>query len=624
MNLSDLRRGAALAFLACQLPVLALAADSPALPAVESFFRNPDVGNVELSPSGRFLALTSRMKDRRVGLVVLDLQRKAAGKVVAHYSDIDIGRFAWVSDDQLVFDTVDLSRGTGEQARWRGLVGVTVDGASTRHLIQNDHYIGEMLPGTQPLDATHVVLHVPADGKDVIVGRWTFNARRELTHILPLRLDVTTTRTRTIGLGAPDHVKDWLFDPKGEPRVAIATNEGQTTFYWKGPQAQEWKELARGPTYSMPFWPAFVDVPGALYVTTSDGAAGTSVLRRFDFAAGQPEPAPLVRAAGFDVRGDPVHDEAGRLIGVRVRTDAETTAWLDPRLAQMQKDVDARLPGRINRLSCRRCAADDAVVLVRSWSDQDPGRFTLYDPQSKQFQTLAAARPDIEPRRMATLDLHRIKTRDGKEMPVWVTLPPGAGKGTPRPAVVLVHGGPWIKGGSWHWDEDAQFLASRGYVVIEPEFRGSRGYGQTWFRAGWKQWGLAMQDDVADATKWAAAQGYVDAQKVCIAGASYGGYATLMGLARDGDLYRCGIAWVAVTDPRLLADHAWANTSREFIEHGMPNLIGDVEKDAAMLADAGNDPEWVFYGDEGHGWLKEANRYDWARRMETFLAKHLK
>jgi dipeptidyl aminopeptidase/acylaminoacyl peptidase len=95
--------------------------------------------------------------------------------------------------------------------------------------------------------------------------------------------------------------------------------------------------------------------------------------------------------------------------------------------------------------------------------------------------------------------------------------------------VVMVHGGPYVRGGHWEWNRETQFLASRGYAVLEPDFRGSTGYGTKLFRAGWKQWGLAMQDDVTDATKWAIAQGYADPQRICIAGASYGGYATLMG-----------------------------------------------------------------------------------------------
>ena len=262
---------------------------------------------------------------------------------------------------------------------------------------------------------------------------------------------------------------------------------------------------------------------------------------------------------------------------------------------------------------------------------------------------------------MATLDLHRIKARDGLDLPVWVTTPHGAV--TRRPAVVLVHGGPWVRGTHWRWNADAQFLASRGYVVIEPEYRGSAGYGRSHLQAGFRQWGTTMQDDVADAVRWATEKGLVDGMRVCIAGASYGGYATLMGPIRYPELYRCGVAWVAVSDPRLLFEPVWhSDMSREAREFSMPTMIGDPVKDAAMLKEAapverareikvpmllaygsedkrvpidhgeqmraamraaGNEPEYVVYAGEGHGWLKVENRIDFWTRVEKFLARNL-
>jgi len=227
-----------------------------------------------------------------------------------------------------------------------------------------------------------------------------------------------------------------------------------------------------------------------------------------------------------------------------------------------------------------------------------------------------------------------------------------------------VHGGPWVRGGRWRWQAMQQFLASRGYVVIEPEFRGSAGYGFAHFRAGWRQFGQAMQDDVADAVLWAAQQKLIDPKRVCIAGASYGGYATLMGLVRHPELYRCGAAWAALTDPALwMRGHWWwsDDVSDEARKYSLPTLIGDLDKDAAMLLavspvaqaarikapvllafgeldrrvplnqglnmrqalrDAGNDPTWITYRSEGHGWQLMENQLDFARRLETFLATH--
>jgi dipeptidyl aminopeptidase/acylaminoacyl peptidase len=221
-----------------------------------------------------------------------------------------------------------------------------------------------------------------------------------------------------------------------------------------------------------------------------------------------------------------------------------------------------------------------------------------------------------------------------------------------------------MRGRQWEWDADAQFLASRGYVVLEPEFRGSTGYGRALYRGGFRQWGQAMQDDLIDALDWAVKQGIVDPKRVCLAGASYGGYATLMGLVRHGERFRCGVAWVGVTDPRLM--YKWRNdydVGTESREHFYPELIGDPVKDAAMLdahtpvlhagridkplmlayggsdrrvplvhgermkkalEAAGRPPEWVLYPDEGHDWEKLETRLDFAARLEAFLARHLR
>jgi dipeptidyl aminopeptidase/acylaminoacyl peptidase len=228
--------------------------------------------------------------------------------------------------------------------------------------------------------------------------------------------------------------------------------------------------------------------------------------------------------------------------------------------------------------------------------------------------------------------------------------------------VVLVHGGPWARGGHLAWNREVQFLATRGYAVLQPEFRGSEGFGREHFEAGWKQWGQAMQDDVADGTRWAIDQGVADPKRICIAGASYGGYATLMGLVKNPELYRCGVDWVGVTDINLLYDLRFTRTSQEAKTYGLPVLIGDQSKDAAMLkansplenaskikqplllAYGGKDRtvpidhgekfykavkevnpkvEWIEYPEEGHGWRYERTSLDFWARVEKFLAENL-
>jgi dipeptidyl aminopeptidase/acylaminoacyl peptidase len=510
--------------------------------------------------------------------------------------------------------------------------------------------------------------------------------------VQPLWLNVRTGRSRGMDIKAPTGTVRWLFDSAGEPRVAMTRVEGRQAVHWRGPGQTEWQRLAESDLLQPLFTPRFVDDAGQLYVTHGQGPEGLQVLSRFDFERRAPATTPWVRAPGFDFNGMVLEGwrsgsssssggggGGGGAIGVRMDTDAETTVWLDEAHKRMQALADARLPGRVNRLDCRRCGQADAVALVRSWSDRNPGQIWLYraaadganakeekdtvKPKSA-WQPVLRVMDGIDPEAMATVDFQRIKARDGRDLPVWVTLPAGHKTGVPAPAVVLVHGGPWVRGGHWRWEAMPQFLASRGYVVISPEFRGSTGYGEAHYRAGFKQFGQAMQDDVADALLWAQSQGLAD-KRACIAGASYGGYATLMGLVRHPELYQCGVAWVALTDPFLYLEGSFWVTddiSTSGRRYRLPEMVGDVKADAQMLTavspvaqaeriraplllafgesdlriplahgkrmrdaliKAGREPEWVTYPNEGHSWRLPETKADFARRMEKFLAQHL-
>ncbi len=332
-------------------------------------------------------------------------------------------------------------------------------------------------------------------------------------------------------------------------------------------------------------------------------------------------------------------------------------------MAAAQQSVDALLPATTNILHAGRHAATPWLLVV-SWSDRQPPLYALYDRANGKLTQVGKARAGIDPARMAAQDLVRFPARDGLTIPAWLTIP-GQARGKRLPLVVLVHGGPYVRGETWGWDAPTQFLASRGYAVLAPEFRGSTGFGRQHFRAGWKQWGLAMQDDLADAARWAVAQGIADPDRICIAGASYGGYAALMGVIKDPALFRCAVNWVGVTDIELLYTGHWSaesDLSDLSRQYGMPLLVGDPVHDRAQLqatsplaqaarlrqpvlmayggADRrvppyhgrkmlaaltphNRDVEWVMYDNEGHGWGLVATRLDFWTRVETFLHKHI-
>jgi dipeptidyl aminopeptidase/acylaminoacyl peptidase len=647
------------------------AQNATGLPPAEVFFKQPMIARAVLSPSGRWMAVASGDVAGRAGLAVFDLENWGQARVVAGFSDADVLSFEWVNDERLVFNIIDREVGGGAQTFDAGLFSVKRDGSDFRILVRPRYdVIREMrVGGRGPLEYNHNLLHVPSDGGDeVIVGEYVFDRDGDLRDVIPKRLNVVTGRVvANLAEGAPADTRQWWFDAQGRPRVVLTERAGRDRLFWRPDDKTPWQQIADFDRFKPPFDPYFFDGAGDLFVTVGSGPEGYARLHRFDFDRRQPRPDALVSTPGFDFRGRLLAEtKGGKTLGVRLETDAETTVWFDARLKAVQAQADERLPGRVNRLSCRRCDQPDMVVLIESFSDREPGEWVLYranGDDKRRWQPLGRSRPDIVAARMGTLDFQRIKARDGRDLPVWVTTPAAPSPG-PRPAVVLVHGGPWVRGGHWAWDALPQFLASRGYLVIKPEFRGSTGYGGAHFRAGLRQWGQTMQDDVADALQWAVARGWADPRRACIAGANYGGYATLMGLVRHPDLYRCGVAWAAVTDPRLMFQ--WSRVSDltdETRQYAYPALIGDPVRDADMLAAnapvvqaariqaplllaagaqdqrvplehatrlraaltaAGHAPEWVLYDDEGHGWLTLKNQVDWASRMEAFLARQLK
>jgi dipeptidyl aminopeptidase/acylaminoacyl peptidase len=655
----------ALTGLGLAAPLIATAAPPPP----EAFFRDEDIGEAVLSPSGRRLAVTSAKGTPRASLVVYDLQPGGTSRRVAQFPEADVMNVRWVNDERLVFGVTDFSAGSGRPAGAPGLFTVQTDGSPMRQLVRRQ-FKAAVNDGRDDrmLDWNHRLLAVPpsrpgAVNEDVLLVEYAYGKEPLET---PVWLNTARNITRTVDYKELPHTVGWLTDALGEPRVTFTRHEGREAAHWQAPGTRTWTTLYESELGSLPFTIEAVDAAGTLWVSRFEGPEGVRVLTRFDFKTGQPEPKPPVAVPGFDFRGSFVTDENGRTLGVRVVAEAETTIWFDEAMKAFQQRADALFPGRVNRIDCRRCGTPEMVALVRSFSDRDPGRLYLFQAKppegERAWRLFRAVREDIRPEQMATLELQRTQARDGRDLPVWVTRPAGATG--PLPAVVLVHGGPWVRGGVWAWDAEAQFLASRGYVVIEPEFRGSAGYGTAHLEAGFRQWGQAMQNDVADALRWAQKQGLAS-DKACIAGASYGGYSTLMGLINDPTLYRCGVAWLAVTDLGLLLNGAWGvddDADPEFRRYGMPRRVGDPVKDAAMLAanspvqqaarlkaplllgfgeqdlrvplahgkrlrealrDAGNDPAWVTYPGEGHGFAVLKHRIDWARRMEAFLAQHL-
>jgi len=627
-----------------------------------------------ISPLGDAIAVVVRNKLGRRQLAVMDTADLTKATIAVSFNDVDVVEPRWADDRRLVFSIWREDESAEEQVG-SGLYGVDRDGGNLRLLISPNWNHLPTTTGTaitsRALTPNHTLLRTLTDGSaDVIVMYWSLTQavgienrwHIDIAGTTPLRLDTRTGRTSDVVLGRkPGYVYDWLVDGNGKLRAAMSDHEGESTVFI--PEGNDWATRAHFPSLGDPataYQLHSVAPDGSILVRHAlPGLDGASALFKLNPATGQPESEPLVSLKGFDFHGDLVADEAHhRLLGIHYLSDAAGTVWFDASMKALQQKVDARLPGLINNIDPAPCGCAPRV-LVTSHSDRSPPTYFLYDRNDDTLIPIGSARPRIQPQQMAETDFFRIKARDGHDLPVYVTRPHGKG---PWPAVVLVHGGPQVRGWTWQWDEESQFLASRGYLVVKPEFRGSKGYGQALFTSGFKQWGLASQDDIADATRWAAAQGLADPRRICIAGGSYGGYATLMGLVRYGELYRCGIAYAAVTDIALMYDIWWSDTADDWKGYGMPVMIGDPVKDAEqfkatsplqqashittplLLAHGGADRRvpvqhalqlrsaleanhapltWIFYKDEGHGWYKPENRVNFYEAVETFLAKNL-
>ncbi len=641
---------------------------SPANIPVVDFFKQPALQAPSLSPSGKKIAVIIGTNSGRKGLAVADIATPTKFLGVAQFEDADIRSFAWVNDNRLVFDAVDFQAGLGEQLG-SGLYAVNADGTDFLWLIErtgNYRVMGN--PSKRPLPNRHRLFAVLDDGTDdVVVQRYNFLDNQRVPGSTLLKLNTKTLELKTMISSVPEAAQSWVLDRNGIPRALLASDgKSGIKVQMRTGNSNEWTTISQSDQFdssAASFEPFAFDYDDQLWVKARlNNPEKTTALFRYDTKTNAIESKPLFSLKGFDFEGSLIFDGKSRkVLGINYTSDAPGTVWFDESLKRIQEEIDKQLPNTINEISCKRCASAQHFV-VRVSSDRQSPMFFLVDRSTLKLQLIGAERPWIDSALTAEVDFVRIPSRDGMEIPTYITKPKGKG---PFPTVVLIHGGPHVRGSVWGFNAETQFLASRGYLVVEPEFRGSLGYGETWFRAGWRQWGLKMQDDMTDAAKWAVSKGLADANRVAIAGGSYGGYAAMMGLIKEPSLFKAGLNFVGVTDIELLYTIGWSDTAGSTWERfGMPKLIGDRDKDIeqfrktsplllahqikqpvfmaygeddlrvplphgtklrdALIKSGNTQVEWNQYANEGHGFLLEKNKVDFYSRMEKFLAKHLK
>jgi dipeptidyl aminopeptidase/acylaminoacyl peptidase len=330
--------------------------------------------------------------------------------------------------------------------------------------------------------------------------------------------------------------------------------------------------------------------------------------------------------------------------------------WLDAKWAKIQAGIDQALPGHINILSGNSAKR----VLILSYSDTDPGAYLIFDTESATLRQLTRVRPIINPEQMKLMQPIAYLSKDGLSIPAYLTRPDN--QATPRPAVVYLHDGLTARD-HWQWQAVVQLLASQGYVVLQPQFRGSSGFGKKFLKAGVGQWGLAIQDDITAGVEYLIKQGIADPKRICIYGTGYSGYSAMWGLVTTPELYRCGISFAGVSDLGLLYQ-GQVNPNQDEVDQQIkqialsggeqasaakfdslspvkqaarivaPVLLFHGDKDQVVPISHGKkmkqaleqnkkNVEWVLLDDEGHNLYYLDSLEEHYQAMLAFLAKHL-
>jgi dipeptidyl aminopeptidase/acylaminoacyl peptidase len=373
------------------------------------------------------------------------------------------------------------------------------------------------------------------------------------------RVNVRNGRRTLLTQGRPaSYTHDWVLDSKLVPRVVTATVKDTITqvVYYRGGDGAPWVEIARydsnkGPTF-VPL--AFESDDKTLQVASNQGR-DTMAVHRYDPAAKKlgemiafhPRYDIGANAEGDRVAGVITSVKDDKIVGYRVDGAKPETVWVDEYYAKVQALLDATFKDRINTF---RRTPDGKKFLVTSYSDQAPPRWYFYDEEKKTVEEIAVGKPWLDGKLVEQRPFI-FKTRDGMEIPGYYFLPKGTKPGTKLPTIVHIHGGPAVRADNWgngFGVLEGQIFASRGYAVVVPNFRITPGFGGKIYYSGFGAFGRQMSEDHEDALKWAVDQGFADPQRVCISGASYGGYAALQAMVKTPGLFKCAIAGLAVTD----------------------------------------------------------------------------
>jgi dipeptidyl aminopeptidase/acylaminoacyl peptidase len=596
---------------------------------LEDFFRKPEKADLQLSPSGKYLAFKSPFQ-RRMNIFIQDIATGKATRVTAS-TERDIGGYLWANDDRLIF-----AQDTGGDENHR-LYSIHRDGTDR---IELTPFEGVQCSIVDDLE----------DIEDEILIQMN---RRDPKVFDVFRMDVTSGKMTLIAEN-PGNILRWMTDHDGKLRLASTTDGVNTSILYREKEEDAWSTVA---TYNFreSAVPLFFTFDNRSIYVSSNNERDKAAIFEYDLESGK-EGTLVFEHPDVDVT-DLLHSRKQKKItGVAFETDRLGYHFFDDRRKMIQGFLDENLSGYENRLVSH--SRDESIFVVHTGSDQTFGGYYLLDTAEMTLSHLFDATPWLREESLAEMRPIRYPSRDGWIIHGYLTLPVGMDP-TNLPLLIHPHGGPWFRD-SWGYNPKVQFLANRGMAVLQMNFRGSTGYGKKFWEAGFRQWGLAMQDDITDAVHWAIDEGIADPKRIAIYGGSYGGYAALSALTGTPDLYACGISYVGVSNlftwiaaippywtPYLdmmyeMVGHP-ERDEKQFRETS-PFFNADKIQVPLLVAQGANDPrvrkeesdqivdalrkkgiavEYIVKENEGHGFLNEENQFDFYRAMESFLSSHI-
>ncbi|MCT8126792.1 S9 family peptidase [Alishewanella sp. BS5-314] len=611
------------------------------------FFEHAKVRNMKLSPDGRQVAF-SYEEGSEVRLAVMQLANMQVRSSFTFGDNKHVLNFHWANNERILMEVAEI---TGNLVTMQGtavdLYAANADG-SRRNLIFKTEL------------STYNILHLlPEQADRILIGKYHW---AEKSGMRAFTLDINRGTERFLDDQPPGVVASLMADNSGVLRMGVEFIEGKefddnkTVLHIK--QQGQWQRLELPAKRLNPIVQPLgfnADNTIAYFISNFDIAEGDRHgLFAYHFNERQLE---LVARHDYaDINGRSLaHD--GELLAVDyVAGIAE------------HEFITASHPGALLLAGLKNAFAGQKVTitsfdrkgqlaLFHVSADRNPGEFYLYDLQKKQARYLASVKPNLKAEQLVAMQPVSLAARDGLTLHGYLTLPQGKDK--KLPLILNVHGGPYGPYDSWGFNAEAQFFAHHGYATLQVNFRGSGGYGDDFQRAGRLQWGRAMQDDLADAVRWAVAQGIADPRRICIYGGSYGGYAAVWGVIKDPELYRCAVGYVGVYDMPLFfkGDGSDASRSRNIgqylrshvgegqeylqsispVHHvdkiQVPLLIVHGSKDVRVpivhannlrraLDQAGKPYQWLVKED-GHGFYQLANRVELYDTMLAFFNQHL-